>query len=222
MRKEELDFIINKGEDYSAEFKENLSGIDKDIVALSNAEGGIILICVNDDKNIIVISNSLKAEIQSIARNCDPSINVGISQYEDVLIVNVPESANKPHRCREGFYLRTGAVSQKLNVDEIRELFNRQGKLFFEEITNPHFKARDFSKERFDDFLKKAKISKTLAHEELLYNLVITNPKVEFKNAGILLFGKQPSQYIPQGIITCVLYKGNDKVFIIDKKDFKT
>ena len=37
MEKEEFQFNVSKGEDYKTEFKENLSGIDKDIVAVSNA-----------------------------------------------------------------------------------------------------------------------------------------------------------------------------------------
>src|SRR3989344_7310880 len=126
MDKKEFDFILKKGEDYKIEFKENINGIDKDIVAFSNTDGGLILVGVADDRNIksIMVSNRVKGEIQSIARNCDPPINVKISEYGEVLIVDVPKSNNKPHRCRGGFYLRIGSTSQKLNVDEIRELFN--------------------------------------------------------------------------------------------------
>ena len=224
MDKKEIDSLLSKGEDYKTEFKENLSGIEKDIVAFSNTNGGIILIGVSDDKKIrgIVINNKIKAEIQSIARNCDPQIIVSISNFDNVLVVSVPESTNKPHRCREGFYLRIGPISQKLNVDEIRELFNRHGKLFFEEIVNSKFVIKDFSKIKFNEFLKKAKISKNLKEDDLLYNLGITVSKGKFKNAGILLFGKEPSRFLPQSVITCVLYKGTDKAFIIDRKDFKS
>ena len=119
MEKEEFNFVLSKGEDYKTEFKENLNGIDKDIVAFSNADGGIILIGVNDKKQIkgITINNKLKAELQSIARNCDPEISVDISEF--------------------------------VNVEEIRELFNKQGKLFFEEVINKEFTIKDFDKNKF-------------------------------------------------------------------------
>ncbi len=37
MDKNTFNFILNRGEDYKTEFKENLNGIDKDIVAFANA-----------------------------------------------------------------------------------------------------------------------------------------------------------------------------------------
>ena len=150
---------------------------------------------------IIFTDNKIKAEIQSIARNCDPQIIVSISNFDNVLVVSVPESTNKPHRCREGFYLRIGPISQKLNVDEIRELFNRHGKLFFEEIVNSKFVIKDFSKIKFNEFLKKAKISKNLKEDDLLYNLGITVSKGKFKNADILLFGKSHHDFYLRALL---------------------
>ncbi|MDP2974012.1 MAG: ATP-binding protein [Candidatus Diapherotrites archaeon] len=224
MDKKTLDFILGKGEDYRTEFKENLNGIEKDIVAFANAEGGNILVGVSDNNQIkgIEINNRLKAEVQSIARNCDTSIPIEVSEFGNVLIVTVPESEGKPHRCSQGFYLRIGSTSQKLEVEEIRELFNRQGKLMYEEMVNTDFSTKDFGTKKFNEFLKKAGISKTIPKKDLLYNLGLTSQKGKFKNAAILFFGKNPSRFIPQGIITCVLYKGMDKARIIDKKDFKS
>ncbi len=224
MDKKTFDFILSKGEDYRTEFKENLSGIEKDIVAFANAEGGNILVGVSDDNKIkgIEITNRLKADALSIARNCDAPIPIEVSEFGNVLIATVPESERKPHRCSQGFYLRIGSTSQKLEVEEIRELFNRQGKLFFEEMVNTDFSMKDFGARKFNDFLKKAKVSRAIPKKDLLYNLGLTNQKGQFKNAAILLFGKNPSRFIPQGIITCVLYKGTDKVNIIDRKDFRS
>jgi ATP-dependent DNA helicase RecG len=36
----------------------------------------------------------------------------------------------------------------------------------------------------------------------------------------VLFFAQQPAKHIPQSAVTCVLYKGNNKVDIIDKKTF--
>ena len=120
MEKKEFDFLLSKGEDYKTEFKENLSGIDKDIVAFANTDGGIILVGVTDTGKVkgFALSNKHKAEIQAVARNCDPAISIEVIDKENVLLVIVPESTNKPHRCSTGFYLRNGATSQKLSVNE--------------------------------------------------------------------------------------------------------
>ncbi|HLC37081.1 MAG TPA: hypothetical protein VJK05_05770 [archaeon] len=88
----------------------------------------------------------------------------------------------------------------------------------YEEIINRDFFLKDFDAEKFYGFLKKANVSKTLPQQDLLYNTGLANSKREFNNAAILLFGKNPSKFIPQGIITCVLYKGTGKALIIDKK----
>lgn len=223
MEKKEFEFLLSKGEDYKTEFKENLSGIDKDIVAFANTDGGIILVGVTDTGKVkgFALSNKLKAEIQAVARNCDPAILIEISEQENVSIIVIQESTTKPHKCSTGFYLRNGATSQKLTVDEIRKLFNKEGQLLYEEMINKNFTLHDFDHAKFDEFLKKANISKTLPETDLLQNLGLTTENGFFKNAAILLFGKNMERFIPQGIITCVLYKGTDKVFIIDRKDYK-
>ena len=112
MDKKEFDFILQKGEDFKTEFRENLSGMEKDVVAFANAEGGRLLIGIDDKMNIkgFSLSNHAKSEIHSIARNCDPPIAIDISSFEKVVVIDVPESENKPHKCKEGFYLRQGAT----------------------------------------------------------------------------------------------------------------
>jgi ATP-dependent DNA helicase RecG len=39
-------------------------------------------------------------------------------------------------------------------------------------------------------------------------------------NTGVLFFIQNPSQHIPQSTVTCVAYKGNTKVNILDRKTF--
>lgn len=222
MDKKEFDFILQKGEDFKTEFRETISGMDKDIVAFANAEGGRLFIGIGDDARIkgFSLNNNAKSEIQSIARNCDPPIKINVSSFEDIIIIDVPESTNKPHKCKEGFYIRQGATSQKLNVEEIRELFSKHGKVLYEEITNSRFTFDDLDSSTLNNFLKAAKISKVLPEKELLKNIGVLSDGDEFKNAGILFFAKDTSKFLPHAMITCVLYKGITKAHIIDRKDF--
>ena len=48
MNKKELDFILQEGEGLNLEFKENVSNLDKEIVAFANSEGGKIFLGVSD------------------------------------------------------------------------------------------------------------------------------------------------------------------------------
>ncbi|MCK5476621.1 MAG: ATP-binding protein [Candidatus Aenigmarchaeota archaeon] len=78
MSQDELKVILQKGEGQFIEFKESAKGLDKEIVAFANAGGGKLFVGITDKNEIkgINITNKLKSDVQDIARNCDPSINI--------------------------------------------------------------------------------------------------------------------------------------------------
>ncbi|MGM0505126.1 MAG: ATP-binding protein [Bacteroidota bacterium] len=56
--------------------------------------------------------------------------------------------------------------------------------------------------------------------EDILRNLSVLNEDhLCLNNAGILFFTDKPGNYINQCIVTCVLYKGTEKIHILDRKD---
>ena len=81
MDSKQLKLLLQEKENLTLEFKEKYTPkIDEDIVAFSNTKGGIILLGV-DDKGKVKgqeLTNELKAKINTLARNCKPSINVKI------------------------------------------------------------------------------------------------------------------------------------------------
>jgi ATP-dependent DNA helicase RecG len=225
MNKKEFEFLLKQGEGLKLEFKENFNSKDiaKEFVAFANTEGGRIFIGIDNTGVVkgIKITNDLKSEIQNTARNCDPSIPIELEIINKVLIVNVDEGINKPYRCSAGFFLRQGSNSQKLSTDEIRDFFNKEGKILFDEAINKEFSFKNgFDKARFDTFLQKAKISRVIPDKDILINLGVLTETGKFKNAGVLFFCNNVEKFFRQAIITCVLYKGNDKYKIIDRKDF--
>ena len=132
MRKEELELLIKQGEGYTLEFKENLGKkFSTEVVAFANSMGGKILIGVDDKGNILGtdISNSQKANIQNQINQIEPRINVKIETVDNIIIVNVPEGDDKPYSSRDGYYLRAGAMCQKMNRNEIREYLEEGGKI---------------------------------------------------------------------------------------------
>jgi len=225
MNKKEFEFLLKQGEGLKIEFKENYSSKDiaKEFVAFANTEGGRIFIGI-DNRGVvkgIKITNDLKSEIQNTARNCDPSIAIELEIINSVLIVNVDEGINKPYRCSSGFFLRQGSNSQKLSTDEIRDFFNQEGKILFDEAINKEFSFKNgFDQMKFDTFLQKAKISRVIPDKNILINLGVLTETEKFKNAGVLFFCNNVEKFFKQAIITCVLYKGSDKYKIIDRKDF--
>ena len=227
MDKDELKTMLQEGEGLKIEFKESFDkSIAKDIVAFANSEGGRVFLGIDDNRKVIgiKIDNRLKSRIQDIARNCDPPMKIGLKEFKNVLVIDVEEGKDKPYRCSEGFYLREGPNSQKLKRDEIIKLVTELGKIKFDEQINKDFKfPQDFDKGKFLKFLKRNNISKVISITEMLTNLSLgtqVNKKFILNNAGILLFGKEPKKFFRQNFVTCVLYKGKEKIDIIDRKDF--
>ncbi len=226
MNKINLDIILEEGEGYFIEFKETLSKIDKEMVAFANSSGGRIFLGISDSGIIkgFQLNNKLKSEIQNIAENCDPPIRITIQQYQTIAIINVPEGDRKPYKCTSGFYLRIGANSQKMNTDDIIAFIKNEGRVLFDELIN--YKANfpnDFDLEKYQNYLYACKITNKYEYEDLLMNLGVLikeNNITYLNNVGVLFFTKDPSRFIPQNIITCVLYKGNEKIHILDRKDY--
>ena len=228
MDKKEFEFLLKEGEGQFIEFKENLDskGLAKEIVAFANSQGGKIFLGISDDGKIkgFEITNKLKSEIQDIARNCDPSIKVKTEQVDKILIVEVEEGTNKPFSCSQGFYLRSGASSQKLSRDEILDFSIQEGKIKFDEQLNDAFNFKeDFDEKKLDKYLGMTKLTRNIPIENILSTLnvvKIIKGETKFNNAGILLFSKEPSKFFLSSKVICVNYKTNEKVDILDKKIF--
>ncbi|MFH1830172.1 MAG: helix-turn-helix domain-containing protein [Pseudomonadota bacterium] len=204
----------------------------KQLVAFANAEGGRIIIGVNDRNRTIGVndSNHVRSQLQDIAKNCDPPLKVVISSQrfseKNVLILDVPPGSKQPYSCAEGYYLRVGASSQKMKRDDLLEFIKKVQPFCFDEQLCTEFRyPKDFDKEAFRLFLAKAGINGAgLKEEELLLNLgVATKQKrnLVFNNAGVLFFAKNPKKFIRQAVVTCLLLAGTDKVDILDRKDLE-
>ncbi len=219
----DIKLLVSQGEGYNLEFKESFTAnIAKDICAFANANGGQILLGITDDGKTkeLNINNSLRSQVQDLARNLDPALNIEIEQADNVLLIKVPEGIDKPYSANGKFFLRYGPNSQQLSRAEIRSFFQAEGHILFDEKLNPHFKLdKDLNNEKFAEFVKKAQISPLLSKKQILENLYLIKAG-QLKNAGVLLFCRQVDKFFAQAKITCVLYQGNTKYKILDRKDF--
>lgn len=73
-----LQKIINEGEGYLIEFKEFPAHLDRNFCAFANASGGTIYIGISDNGRIkpVSLTNRIKSTLQTIARNCDPPVQI--------------------------------------------------------------------------------------------------------------------------------------------------
>jgi len=172
----------------------------------------------------IKITNKLKSQIQDIANNCQPPVKVLFEEFKEILVIIVREGEDKPYRCSSGFYTRVGPNSQKLNRDEIIEFFKAEGKIRFDELMNLKFDYEThFDPKKLDRFLRLTGISKVLDAPDILTNLGVAERqegKVIFNNTGVLFFSKNLQDIYFHTAVTCALYKGTEKVDVLDKRDF--
>jgi ATP-dependent DNA helicase RecG len=223
----DLRILIQEGEGTTLEFKESLSAsLARELVAMANTIGGKVLLGVRDDGAVVGVrdSNTLRARIQDIARNCDPPVKLLVEPVGEVLVLRVRESDSKPVQCSEGFFWRQGAVTQKLSRDEIRDFFRAEGAIRFDLSPCPRFRyPQDFDRAKYNAWLKLSGITGRPRTEDVLVNIEVAERaggKLLFRNAGVLFFAKNPRHFFNQAYLTCLLAKGTDKVHILDRKDF--
>jgi ATP-dependent DNA helicase RecG len=227
----EFALALSAWEGQFVEFKEAVAdSLARELVAFANSAGGRIYIGVADNKKVegITVSNRLLSQVQDIARNCDPSVAVNLVPFRydghGLLMLEVPEGRLKPYSCAAGYFLRTGPNSQKLTRNELVEFVLGLDLLRFEgrecrDFTYP----RDFNQREFEAFLRMSGIAAgRLTTAELLVNLALARQdgsQLILTNAAILFFGKEPSRFLPQARVSCVLFRTPERLHILDRKD---
>lgn len=221
---EQVKLLIREGEGLTVEFKERYTPrIDEDIVAFANAKGGTLLLGVRDGGTIVGerLTNDLKAKINSLTRNCKPSISVSLAQVGEVVAIVVPEGTEKPYSCGSGYYRRLDGNTQKMSHDELRIMFAENEPLPFEEKTVKGFTFDDISKAKISAFTKEAgiRIGRT-AVPDFLRSLNVADA-TQVKNAGILFFAKDIYQHLHHVEATLLAFKGTDRLHIYDRRDVR-
>ena len=225
LTKDEFDFILQEGESYLIEFKENVDkSLSKEITAFANASGGRIFIGINDN-NIpvgIAVTNKIKSQIQDIAHNIQPATDIKLATYKNILIIIVAEGNNKPYQCADGFFIRMGVNSQKMQRDQIVDFLQFEGKIKFDEQFSKDFNFnKNYDSDKLNRFLQLSSITKNLDDVAILENLgVVRNTKMN--NAGILFFSHSIELLCEQAIITCAVFDGVERIKILNRKDFNS
>ncbi len=224
MNLEKLKALAALGESYNLEFKEAFSdSLGKEICAFANSKGGKILLGVTDKGELkgLKSSNMLKSRIYDLSRNFDPSLHVEVEEVDNIIVINVEESTDKPYSVNGRFYIRYGANSQQLKRDEIKELFKEENLIGFDDKFNNKFNLeKDLDENKLDYFIEKARVSPVIKKEKILENLgVIEEHRI--KNAGVLMFCRNITKFFLNATISCFLYMGTGKFKILDKKEFE-
>jgi ATP-dependent DNA helicase RecG len=104
------------------------------------------------------------------------------------------------------------------------EFFQSEGKIRYGELSNLKFDFENhFDIKKFDKFLRLAGISRVMDTADILVNLGTAERqegKLIFNNTGVIFFAKSLQEIYYHTAVTCALYKGIEKVNVLDRKDF--
>ena len=228
MDSKELQLIIKCGETSTVQFKEcfpNQDSIAAEMVAMSNARGGMILFGIKDKTGeIIGLSYQEIQQLNSILANIATNLlrpviyiqtETVIVDERSLLIAHIAEGDNKPYKDLNGIiWTKQGADKRKvMENSEIMRLFQCSGILYADEQPIPFTSEKDINGYALDNFIRKEygreKDSFGILYTELLHNLHIMKED-RMTLAGLLFFGKDPQQYRPTFVIKAVSFFGND------------
>ena len=224
----ELALILEEGEGYTLEFKRAInSDLPKELVAFANGSGGRVLIGVDDHNQVVGcdLSNKMLSKIDTMAAACDPPVAIEIEKLTQhkILVIHLPEGANRPHRCNKGFYLRNGASSQKMSTQDITAFIQAEGRIRFDQQLRLDLDWQEvLNQNRLNHFLQLANISPQADTTNLLLNLGAGDYKDEkfyLNQTGVLFFSKEPTQRLFHVSVVCALFKGTGKAYILDRKE---
>lgn len=190
------------------------SDIIRHLVAFANANGGILAIGIEDNGEITGFdyqgAHSIN-EFLEIPFLIDGHVKVTHEErYIDgklVLLFEIEPSDNYVIKTRElKVYLRVGDKSKLLNYQQVTELEYDKGERRFEDLVIEDSSFEDVN----IDLLNKYKeiLNTNLSLEDIL------NARSLMKNghltyAGILLFGKYPTKYLPNARVRLLKFNGN-------------
>lgn len=229
---ENLQSLINSGEGYNVEFKVRVPSkvreLTEEICAFANADGGHLLIGVDDNGKVIgtTLENDKRSAIQGSISEISPALhcemyaaNIG---DETLWVIDVPSGKDKPYIFSGSIFVREGANSQKLRtVEEMRNFFQEAIKIFFDAIPCSWFNIyTDADEQAIKKFRTEAQLNPSTDNKQIFENLELFTDKGIAKNGAAMFFGKQPERKFPHAITRCVLFKGTTKVYIIDDKSF--
>ncbi|NDY71470.1 transcriptional regulator [Desulfobacter hydrogenophilus] len=233
MLKTELFEIIANGENSGVEFKRDdirPEQLAKEVVALVNFQGGKILLGVDDDGSISGLQRSDVEEwvMNVISEKVHPAIlpfyeEIKIDERTIVAVLTFPQGSSKPyvrrHNKAEEVFIRVGSTSRLATREQQMRLYEIGGMLHTEVLPVSRTSSNDLDKVRIENYLKDIvndpdMPSTDAEWENRLANIgFLTEPKGMCTIAGIVLFGKQPRQYLKQSGLRLFAFNSPDKEY---------
>ena len=234
MNSTELLNIIKTGETGTVQFKREFDNQDKiaaEMIAFSNAKGGIIIFGVEDKtgnvigldydnfqnigNKIATIANDLvKPQVYILTEVVSIDTDDEEAEQKKVLVVYIDEGPAKPYKDTNGIiWIKQGADKRKLtDNNEILRLFQESRTAFVDEMIVADTGIDDVNKDRVKNYIKRISTNPN-EYEKISEDVLYHNLRILKKNkltlGGLLFFSKEPQKYNSTFCVKAVAFYGN-------------
>ena len=235
---EELFEKIELGEDSSFELKKELPQKDSlasEIAAFANAKGGVILIGVDDNKEIVGLGDrvALDEAEKTVVEICQDSVKPPVSidtrklriDDKSLLKIEAPRSLFV-HKTSNGYFVRQGSRKTEMKTEQLGRLLQARSQariIKFDEQFVPGTDKSTLRKDLFTRFLRNVETEEQENAQLLNRRLLVEdNGNYRASVGGLLMCSDQSPKYLYNSFISAVCYRGqykdaNDQ---LDAKDF--
>ena len=229
---------IYLGEDATIEFKRALphrSSLADEIAAFANARGGVILIGVDDNTEIIGINRQeLDRAEKTVVEICQDSIDPTVLIFteklriddKNLLKIEVPRSLFV-HKTSNGYFIRQGSSKREMPTEQLACLFQTRSQariIAFDEQFVPNTDRDTLKSDLYQRFITEGATEDEI--DDLLLKrrlLVKDGAQNRASVAGVLMCHENPDDYLYNSFIQAVFYlsKEKDANHQLDAQDFK-
>ena len=234
MLKAELLEILANGENSGVEFKRDddirPEQLAKEIVAMTNFQGGRVILGVEDDGRVSGLHRENTEEwVMNVMRDkVHPLVlpfyeEIAVDDGLKVAVITFPQGISKPYvlrdRGEEKIFIRVGSTSQVATREQQMRLFEVGGMLHTEALPVPRTDSSCLDKARLQnylsDILQDPEPPDTEAEwERRLAGLgFLVEPEGLCTVAGLLLFGKQPRRWLKQAGLRLLAFDSPEKQY---------
>ena len=228
----ELQEIIANGENSGTEFKRDSvrpHELAKELVALSNLNGGRVLLGVDDNGTILGLTRERIEEwVMTVCRDkmrpgVIPFFEVvhGLSSGKDVAVVSLPQGIDVQslwYNNRHTYYVRVGSLSREPTPQELSRLFQQRGMLRTDIRPVSGATFRDLDLRRLKDYFAQVRQQPIPEDEdEDAWQQLLMNTEIMVEGSitlsGVLLFAELPNRFLPQAGIEAAAFPGKEKEY---------
>lgn len=199
-------------------------GLSNHIVAFANADGGTLVIGIEDDFTVTGIDdyhNNVNDILRVPFDYCTPSVRVDTETIECIdkngnpnhlLVMTIPQSTELHANQQDEVYYRMGDKSKKLNFDERLQLMYAKGARYYEDEPVYRSSMEDIDLDFVAEYCKKIGYTKS-PQEYIEQNndfIIKHNGREELSGAAVLLFTKNPQRFFPRARVRFIRYDGTE------------